>query len=370
MHISDELFEQFAFRHETVPEEVVCSPAKVNLLLKVGAKVSSGRHLIRTVIAPISLMDLVGVCETSESSGITISNHFSEQLKAHHRAVLRLHPEVEAEFKIMNSEKNLAVRAAKLFLDETGIKTGLRILIDKRIPIQAGLGGGSSNAAAVLRALNARYPGRVSIERLLELGSTLGADVGPLLLIGPMFSYGTGEKMIPVSLAGSGFCKKRYLILKPPEGVSTAWAYGALGRTLGGMLAENDNPFEDPVLKSYFSGLPASQGNLDEIKPTLPLTLQLQVGNSENLSDRGRFSFIRTIPENDFQTVVCQHRVELQHGVQALKDVGAEEVLLAGSGSALLGIFTSDESIEAGIERLRSCETEGWFLAFARPYGW
>jgi 4-diphosphocytidyl-2-C-methyl-D-erythritol kinase len=133
------------------------------------------------------------------------------------------HPEVPRD------RRNLAWRAAELFLGEAGIAPALRIGLKKSIPVGAGLGGGSADAAGVLLGLNELYPGRVSAGTLFEMAGQLGADV-PFFLRGvPALATGIGQELDEVC----GVLDYPLLLVKPPVTVSTAWVYGSLKLTRG-----------------------------------------------------------------------------------------------------------------------------------------
>lgn len=116
---------------------------------------------------------------------------------------------------------NLCVKAAELFLEATGLEHGLSISLMKRIPHGAGLGGGSSDAAAVLRGLNALFDDPLVAEELHQLAARLGSDVPFFLEQGPAWCRGRGEILEPVE----ALPERRILLIKPPFPVPTPWAY-------------------------------------------------------------------------------------------------------------------------------------------------
>ena len=142
------------------------APAKINLRLDILGKRLDGYHEIRTWMYPISLADEIHI-EKVSSAKITISS---------------THPDLPT------GEENLAHRAAALFLKEQALSGGVQIEISKRIPLAAGLGGGSSDAAAVLKGMNILWHSNVPRDRLMEMGAQLGADV-------PFFIFGKGAIM-------------------------------------------------------------------------------------------------------------------------------------------------------------------------------
>lgn len=130
-------------------------------------------------------------------------------------------------------ERNLAWRAARCFLDAHGLSSGVRVMIEKRIPIAAGLAGGSADAAAVLRGLNDLFATKMETADLARLGAVLGSDVPFCLCGGTALATGRGEKITPLSHALEAWV----VLAKPPVEVSTAWAYAAFDQSDGPMTA-------------------------------------------------------------------------------------------------------------------------------------
>jgi 4-diphosphocytidyl-2-C-methyl-D-erythritol kinase len=171
----------------------VPAPAKLNLFLHVTGRREDGMHLIQSAFM------LVDWCDT-------------------------LHFELRADGTISREDlgaplpaDDLVVRAARALRDATGTKLGAHIAIDKRIPTEAGMGGGSSDAASTLLALNRLWKLELGVAQLTEIGVRLGADV-PFFLGGHnAWVEGIGEQLVPVSLPAA-----RFGVVKPPEGVQTA----------------------------------------------------------------------------------------------------------------------------------------------------
>ena len=210
--------------------------AKINLTLDVGARRPDGYHDIRSVMQTIALHDTLTVTHT-ETPGI------------------RLEVTGEEAVGIPADAFNLVHRAATVLAGSHG----LHICLNKRIPSQAGMGGGSSDAAAALRAVNDLLGRGLSPTRLAEIGSTLGADVPFFLSGGTALVEGLGEIVTPLPPLAPLW---PLVIVKPPVGVSTAAAYAALdaaqGRVPGTATAEwlegrqrLSNDFEATVLHDY-----------------------------------------------------------------------------------------------------------------------
>jgi len=178
--------------------------AKINLTLDVGARRPDGYHDIRSVMQTIALHDILTVTGRPETPGVCLQ-------------VLG----EEAE-DVPADETNLVYRAAVLL---AGRESGLHIRLHKRIPSQAGLGGGSSDAAATLRAVNALFGLGLSLRHLSEIGAALGADVPFFLTGGTALVEGLGEIITPLPPLAPPW---PLIIVKPPVGVSTSAAYTAL----------------------------------------------------------------------------------------------------------------------------------------------
>ena len=173
------------------------APAKINLTLRVLGRRPDGFHDIETLIAPIGLADHITLEEASEWS-------FSCD-----------DPTVPAD------ETNLAVRAARIFFSETGVDNSVRMQLTKSIPHGAGLGGGSSDAAAALRILDQFYGTKLSRDKVMHMAAELGSDVPVFVDAQPAWCRGRGELVEPAQLSAS----LPILLLKPPFGVPTPWAY-------------------------------------------------------------------------------------------------------------------------------------------------
>ncbi|MEI8309689.1 MAG: 4-(cytidine 5'-diphospho)-2-C-methyl-D-erythritol kinase [Verrucomicrobiota bacterium] len=208
------------------------APAKVNLVLRILAKRSDEYHEIETLMAPVSLADEIDV-EVSAGEGIDLKCDCPG---------------------IGSGPENLVWRAVEAFRMRTGLRFHARVVLRKNIPHGAGLGGGSSDAAAVLKALDQIHNTRLGAQNLEELAATLGSDVPFFIQSRPMWCRGRGEVIgdaAPVPPAN-------LLLLKPPFPVPTAWAYQAWSphklpadprQFHGGIELAND--FEIPVFQKF-----------------------------------------------------------------------------------------------------------------------
>lgn len=170
------------------------SPAKLNLFLYITNKRADGYHELQTLFQFLDFGDEIEI-EVTQDPTITLLN----------------------QIEGVPTEQNLIYRAAKLLQDQTACKLGANIGITKRLPMGGGVGGGSSNAATVLVALNHLWQTELSLTQLAEMGLRLGADV-PIFVRGmSAFAEGVGEKLTPCQPA-----EKWYVVLKPDESISTA----------------------------------------------------------------------------------------------------------------------------------------------------
>jgi 4-diphosphocytidyl-2-C-methyl-D-erythritol kinase len=210
------------------------APAKINLYLHILGRRADGFHELETSMAAISLHDTLEIELIPASAG-------------------------EIEFTcsdpaLSDAKDNLATKAARIFLEEFKLATGVRIHLEKMIPVGAGLGGGSSDAAAVLLALRELTGIGCTDTKLAELAGRLGSDI-PFFIYGtPALCRGRGEIIEPTKLAGDF----QGLLVHPGFGVSTPWAYktyaqnpvqGAEGRKFADFTLRND--LEPPVFSKY-----------------------------------------------------------------------------------------------------------------------
>ncbi|HXP34363.1 MAG TPA: 4-(cytidine 5'-diphospho)-2-C-methyl-D-erythritol kinase [Chthoniobacterales bacterium] len=176
----------------------VLAPAKINLSLKILGRRNDGFHEIETLMSPISLADKIDIERQSRWIDFSCDDP-----------------------TVPSGDENLAVRATKTFFEKTKISGGVGIKLQKKIPHGAGLGGGSSDAAATLRALNQLFETKLSPEELAKLGSTIGSDVSFFLFESAAICKGRGEIVNPTKLKK----KLSILLLKPGFSVSSGWAY-------------------------------------------------------------------------------------------------------------------------------------------------
>ena len=183
----------------------VHAPAKINLTLDIVGIREDGYHLLESVFQSVSIYDTV-VATPAEEGDISLT--------------------VAGGVCDCPIEVNTAYKATKVFSDATGIRVGVHLTLHKRIPTQAGMGGGSADAAAVLWVLDALYDTHLTTEQLCQMGARIGADVPFCVVGGTKFITGIGD-----GLADWGTMPSCYIVVaQPAEGISTGAAYAAVDK--------------------------------------------------------------------------------------------------------------------------------------------
>ena len=263
---------------------------KINLGLDVVRRREDGYHEVRMIMQTVRVYDAIELNRTEEE-GIRLSTNL---------------------YYLPDNENNLGYRAAKLLMDEFGIRDGVEIKMKKFIPVAAGMAGGSSDAAAVLFGVNKMFGLGLSKQELMERGVRLGADVPYCIMRGTALSEGIGEILTP--LPPMPQC--RVLIAKPSVSVSTKHVYENLNLPSLGAEAHPDiDAMRAAIEKKDLSGVVSQLGNVLETV---------------------------TIPENPV--------------IQTLKDkmmeMGADGSLMSGSGPTVFGLFTNQTAAQAAYEEL------------------
>jgi 4-diphosphocytidyl-2-C-methyl-D-erythritol kinase len=278
--------------------------AKINLYLDVVGRREDGFHNIRSVMQTVSLSDTLTVdAVESDKTEITLS--------------------VGESFSLPLGEDNLIVRAARAYLSYAEITARVSVLLEKRIPVSAGLAGGSADAAATLRALNRMFDNRLSPSRLYSLALTLGSDVPFCLYGGTAFCEGRGEQISHISSAH----KLSLVIAKGDELVSTPKAYGVLDRIYDG----------------FSDGASHAGGLLSEL---------------ENYIGGGKMP---TMLYNIFEETV-DSASEVNNVKSILAEHGAVLTLMSGSGPSVFGVFDGNSNRSSAVASLRAC---GYFAVEA-----
>lgn len=203
------------------------APAKLNLMLHVLGRRPDGYHELETVFVPLDLADTLHLARRADGQVVRAT-----------------------EIDGVPAEGDLTVRAARLLQRESGVADGVTIEIDKRIPMGGGLGGGSSDAATVLMALNRLWRLHWPRERLAELALALGADV-PFFLFGrPAYARGVGEALRPLPTHADAWLPRIAVVVSPPAHVATAAVFSSPN------LTRDTKPLRIQSLSRHRSGLP------------------------------------------------------------------------------------------------------------------
>ncbi|HEU5480049.1 MAG TPA: 4-(cytidine 5'-diphospho)-2-C-methyl-D-erythritol kinase [Candidatus Tumulicola sp.] len=280
------------------------APAKINLTLEILARRDDGYHGVRSVMIPLDLSDEITV-EPGERFAFTCSD------------------------AALEGDDNLVMRALRAL----GDLPPRHVTLHKRIPVQAGLGGGSSDAAAILRAAMAGAFGPPPPADWPAVARALGSDV-PFFLAGTgALVEGTGERVTPLGALPPWFV----LVVKPPVGVSTADAYARLDRRQRTVRPRNASA-------------------------SLALLAALQ---------RGSFDAVEAGMHNDFQEPVAEATPEVATALEALAAAGARRPLLAGSGACVFALAPTRADAGRMLERLRLPPDYARFVtAFAPTPDW
>jgi 4-diphosphocytidyl-2-C-methyl-D-erythritol kinase len=288
----------------------VTAHAKVNLILRVLEREESGFHALETLFARLALGDSVTVRITDAGRSVDCD------------AVVPGPP-----------EHNLAYRAAQAFADFTGWPSGFAIEIEKRIPIGGGLGGGSADAGAVLRAMATLSPNPVREAQLLAIAATLGSDVPYLTTAAPLaLAWSRGERM----LALPPLPEREVVLVLPDFAVSTAAAYSWLAASRGGVnTPQGERARAEGRAVAHSPSRPSPPPSVSP-SPSPPHSPQLL-----SLADLATWHSVATLAANDFEPVVSAHHPEIATSLSSLRAAGAAISLLSGSGSTVFGIFDS-----------------------------
>ena len=256
--------------------------AKINLGLDVVRRREDGYHEVRMIMQPIHLYDKLDIQKTTES-GIAITSNLSY---------------------VPTNENNLVYKAGKLLMDEFDIKEGVSVHLQKRIPVAAGMAGGSTDAAAMLYGMNQIFDLGLSRKELMERGVKIGADVPYCLMRGTALAEGIGEKL--TSLPPMVKCP--VLIAKPAISVSTKFVYENLK-----LNEETIHPDIDQLIKDINDkDLHAIAGHMGNVLETV------------------------TIPE---YPVIAEIKEQMMKS-------GAVNAMMSGSGPTVFGLFEDEETVK------------------------
>ena len=260
---------------------------KINLGLDVIRKLESGYHEVKMVMQTVGIYDEL-TFERIES-GIEIASDAAE---------------------LPTDENNLIYKAAKLMKDKYHIREGLRIYLQKNIPIAAGMAGGSTDAAATMKGISRMFGLDIGILELMEMGVEIGADVPYCVIGGTALAEGIGEKLTPLELAPECYV----LVAKPDINVSTRYVYEHLD--LAGI---EKHPDIDGMVEA------------------------ISVGSLQGILDR---------MGNVLETVTIPAYPVIDDLKQRMKELGAVNSLMSGSGPTVFGIFLEKRAAEVALDRL------------------
>ncbi len=272
------------------------TPAKLNLHLKVTGRRPDGYHDLVSVMVPIDLCDHLELA-TVAPGRIELSGH---------------------GYEVPWDENNLVYRAARAFMARAAPPKGIAVKVRKNIPVAAGMGGGSSDAAATLLALNALWGQPLASEELDHLAEGLGADVPFFLRCTPSLALGIGEILEPLE----NWPESWYVVVKPALSISTAWAFGNLKLEL--------TTGEDKYIKNF------------------------PINNRSALFQ---------VLENDLEKVTSASYPVIETIKRRLLEAGAEGALMTGSGPSVFGIFPSSNRAISAKENIISQNLGDVFLA-------
>ncbi len=277
------------------------SPAKLNLRLKVLGKRKDGYHNISTLMVPVSLYDEIRISLARQGSSFFCEGPDLPQ-----------------------PQDNLAWIAASSLLSKKENKTGITINIKKRIPVGAGLGGGSSNAATTLIGINQLLKLKLTTRQLMEIGAKLGADVPFFVFGSAALASGIGDQIKKFDF----FPKLWFVIIKPDIFISTAWAYNKL--------------------------------NIELTKKRNNIKIPFRI---ENISE------IVNLLSNDLEGAVIPQYREIEEIKIELIKRGAKGSLMSGSGSAVFGIFLKKGDARKVFNQLRALSSKKkWKIFLAHNF--
>lgn len=267
--------------------------AKINISLDVIGKREDGYHLLKMIMQTIDLYDLITINRSKSGINITTNKPF-----------------------VPNDERNLAYKAAKLFMDYYNLKDGVDINIRKNIPVAAGMAGGSTDAAAVLNAMRDLYNADISNEELLKLGLKIGADVPFCMVGGTALCEGVGEIITPLK----SFSNNILVVVKPPFGVSTKEVFQNL---------DISKVYKHPNTELLIQGI-----------------------------DNNDLTLVCENMKNVLENVTLRKHIILRDIKNEMSKLGAIGTLMSGSGPTVFGVFEDMLRAQHCYDKFRSKYSE------------
>jgi 4-diphosphocytidyl-2-C-methyl-D-erythritol kinase len=299
--------------------------AKINLGLRIGALREDGFHELLTVYQTIGLHDVIRV-SLGRGSGIEIRC---------------------TDPRVPKDASNTCYRIVQRAMQALGARGHVVIDIEKRLPVQGGLGGASANAVAAVLALERVLKKALPAVERLRIAGEVGSDLPLFLVGGTVLGVGRGEEVYPVDDLPATAC----VVVTPEVGVSTPDAFARWDRRMAGQA-------ETSKLT-----VPGASDRISELGCGLSAWLSASYsGAPRQISTRGRaenplLELVRAGIKNDFEEVVFPEFPELSEGKCSLERAGAKYASLSGSGSTLYGLFASKEAARVAVTRLRR---QGW----------
>ena len=288
------------------------APCKINLHLDIGETRPDGFHELKSLFACLAFSDSLKIECTGKSGECLLATD--------------LDPDFGFEsMELISPVDNLVYKAVSLFRRWTGYNDGLKVTLKKRIPAGAGLGGGSSDAASTLLALNFLTGNLASAEELMEMAAVLGSDVPFFLTGGFAYVSGRGERVQPIAFAEGGFPAGLFIVMvKPPFSIETSSAYRLLDQARESGTGTNRETLSKEVLLSSLGEYP------------------------------GNWPFY-----NDFMSI--DDNGVLKGVLRDLREAGASFAGLSGTGPCCFGIFDEKETKEAAQETVKRLARQGNF---------
>ncbi len=267
--------------------------AKINLSLDVLGKREDGYHTLRMIMQTVQLHDTISVEKIPSGVEIICNAPY-----------------------VPNNNSNIACKAAEAVINQYKLDSGVRITIEKKIPVAAGLAGGSADAAAVFKGINTLFDLGIGENELMQLGKTIGADVPYCIMGGTALAEGIGEKLTPLAPMGN----VPIILVKPRIGVSTAWVYKNL---------KLDKVHARPDTEKLVSAL--ADGDIKTIAANM---------------------------KNVLETVTLGRYPVIQRIKKELMQLGAMGSMMSGSGPTVFGIFENKEKAGVAFNKLKNSRHE------------
>jgi len=321
----------------------VRSFAKINLGLHIGPRRDDGFHELLTVYQTIGLHDVIRV-SVERGKGIEIRC---------------------ADPRVPRDESNTCHRIAKKALAATGDEARVVIDIEKRLPVQGGLGGASANAVATLLGLERALKRSLPVEERLRIAAEVGSDLPLFLIGGTVLGVSRGEQVYPLEDFPATPC----VVLTPDIGVSTPKAFANWDRLCGPGTPAREMPKAsnsvDRETISHLAGptkltLPNPSDRMNELGRGVSAWLSESYSGAPFRRGRAEnplLDLVRAGIKNDFEQVVFPEYPELSEAKSTLERAGAKYASLSGSGSALYGLFASKEAARIAVTKLLK---QGW----------